>query len=80
MSPHFWRSNEKALVTRMYESGVPLRDIATATGVSSDAIRRAIGRWKLHRPAGHIGIETRENLLWPRMRIALQQSGGAVDL
>lgn len=76
MSPHFWRSNEKALVTRMYELGVPLRDIATATGVSSDAIRRAIGRWKLHRPVGHIGIETRENLLWPRMRIALQQSGG----
>ncbi|MEB2544298.1 hypothetical protein [Burkholderia cenocepacia] len=76
MNRHFWRCNEKALVTSLYEAGVPLRDIATATGVSSDAIRRAIGRWKLHRPVGHIGIETRENLIWPRMRLALEQSGG----
>lgn len=71
MSPHFWRANEKALVTRMYEAGAPLREISDATGVSSDAIRRAVGRWKLHRPAGHIGIETRADLAWPRITAAL---------
>ena len=76
MNAHFWRCDEKALVTRMYETGASLREIAAATGVSADAIRRAIGRWKLHRPAGHIGVETRENLIWPRMREALYQSGG----
>ncbi|SAJ96599.1 helix-turn-helix domain protein [Burkholderia multivorans] len=76
MSRHFWRCNEKALVTRMYEAGAPLREIAAATGVSADAIRRAVGRWELHRPHGHIGIETRENLLWPRVKFALEQSGG----
>lgn len=76
MSPHFWRANEKALVTRMYEAGEPLRDIAGATGVSADAIRRAVGRWKLHRPAGHIGVETRQNLAWPRIRAALEKSQG----
>lgn len=76
MSPYFWRSHEKALVTRMYEAGAPLREIAAVSGVSEDAIRRAVGRWKLHRPAGHIGVETRANLAWPRIRAALQQSGG----
>lgn len=76
MSPYFWRANEKALVTRMYEAGAPLREISAATGVSSDAIRRAVGRWKLHRPAGHIGVETRGNLAWPRIRAALEQSDG----
>ncbi|WP_175770552.1 hypothetical protein [Burkholderia anthina] len=76
MSPYFWRANEKALVTRMYEAGAPLRDIAAASGVSNDAIRRAVGRWKLHRPAGHIGIETRANLAWPRICAALEKSGG----
>ncbi|KWF29896.1 hypothetical protein WT56_16070 [Burkholderia pseudomultivorans] len=60
----------------MYEAGASLREIAAETGVSADAIRRAVGRWKLHRPTGHIGVETRENLIWPRIRIALQQSGG----
>lgn len=76
MSPYFWRSHEKALVTRMYEAGAPLREISAASGVSEDAIRRAVGRWKLHRPAGHIGVETRGNLAWPRIRAALEQSGG----
>ncbi|RQS22424.1 helix-turn-helix domain-containing protein [Burkholderia sp. Bp8995] len=76
MSSHFWLAPEKALVVRMYEAGAPLRDIAAASGVSDDAIRRAVGRWKLHRPTGHIGIETRGNLAWPRVRAALEQSGG----
>lgn len=71
MSPHFWRANEKTAVTRMYESGYALRDIAAATGVSSDAIRRAVGRWGLHRPDGHIGVETRANLAWPRIKVLL---------
>ncbi|KVD81911.1 hypothetical protein WS62_23430 [Burkholderia sp. ABCPW 14] len=75
MSPYFWRSHEKALVARMYEAGAPLRDIAAATGVSDDTVRRAVGRWKLRRPAGHIGIETRTNLAWPRIRLALEQHG-----
>ncbi|MBR8409812.1 helix-turn-helix domain-containing protein [Burkholderia cenocepacia] len=76
MSAHFWLAPEKALVTRMYEAGAPLRDIAAATGVSDDAIRRAVGRWKLHRPEGHIGIETRANLAWPRIRAVLADSTG----
>lgn len=76
MSPHFWRANEKALVTRMYEAGAPLREIAAATDVSEDAIRGAVGRWKLHRPEGHIGIETRANLAWPRIRAVLASSSG----
>ncbi|MDN7894451.1 hypothetical protein QZM93_38280 [Burkholderia cepacia] len=76
MSPHFWRANEKALVTRMYEAGAPLREIAAATDVSEDAIRGAVGRWKLHRPEGHIGIEMRTNLAWPRIRAALERVGG----
>ncbi|MCO1396400.1 hypothetical protein [Burkholderia cenocepacia] len=76
MSPHFWRANEKVLVTRMYEAGAPLREIAAATDVSEDAIRGAVGRWKLHRPEGHIGIEMRTNLAWPRIRAALDQCAG----
>ncbi|MCA8326182.1 hypothetical protein [Burkholderia cepacia] len=76
MSPHFWRANEKALVTRMYEAGAPLREIAAATDVSEDAIRGAVGRWKLQRPEGHIGIEMRTNLAWPRIRAVLEESGG----
>lgn len=73
MSRHFWLASEKSLVTRMYEGGAPLRDIAAATGVTNDAIRRAVGRWKLHRPEEHIGIETRQNLAWPRVITALEQ-------
>ncbi|MDI3305386.1 MAG: hypothetical protein QJR04_28980, partial [Burkholderia multivorans] len=42
MSRHFWRCNEKALVTRMYEAGAPLREIAAATGVSADALGRGV--------------------------------------
>lgn len=76
MSPYFWRANEKALVTRMYEAGAPLRDIAAEIGASSDAIRRAVGRWKLRRPEGHVGVETRRDLAWPRIHVALEQSGG----
>lgn len=71
-----WLTPQKAMATQMYEAGAPLREIAGAVGRSEDSIRRAVGRWKLHRPEGHIGVETRENLVWPRIKSALAGSTG----
>ncbi|KVU10674.1 hypothetical protein WK62_05265 [Burkholderia ubonensis] len=76
MSPYLWLAPQKAAATRMYEAGAPLREIAAAVGRSEDAIRRAVGRWKLHRPEGHIGVETRKDLAWPRIQNALRGGRG----
>lgn len=71
-----WLAPEKAKLERMYLAGVPVRDIAKEIGRTEDAIRRAVGRWKLHRPVEHKSVDVRLNLAWPRIRAVLEQSHG----
>lgn len=72
--PYEWLAPQKALATRMYEAGAPLFEIAAAVGRSEDAIRRAVGRWKLNRPEGHVVVHKRS--VWVRVRAALEASTG----
>lgn len=71
-----WLAPEREMLERMYRAGVPVRDIAKSIGRNEDAIRRAVGRWKLHRPAQHKSADVRLNLAWPRIRAALDGSDG----
>lgn len=71
-----WLAPDRVKLERLYLAGVPLRGIAKEIGKSEGAIRRAIGRWKLHRPESHKSVDVRLNLAWPRIRAALEKSNG----
>jgi hypothetical protein len=71
-----WLAPQKATLVRMYETGAPISEIAETVGRSEGSVRRAVGRWKLHRPAEHRSVDMRANLAWPRIRAVLADSHG----
>lgn len=68
-----WLITERRALERMYAEGVTVVDIARELNRTEDAIRRAVGRWKLHRAPEHRSVDLRANRAWPRIQAALRQ-------
>lgn len=71
-----WLAPQKAALEQMYQAGAPVSEIAETIGRSEGSVRRAVGRWKLHRPVEHRSVDLRANLAWPRIRAVLATSNG----